>query len=261
MKGKKNQEIIEYCKNNNINLINLRNIKKQGKTRIIVTFKCLDCNERYDMMWDNVKKQEFPGYCTKCAHKKSQDYRRLKAQDVVNKFEQAGYKVITPIDKIKPKGKEKKYNKAVVTIENRNGYQFDICYNNFHNRLEHYINLNKFGDEAYDFSKRKYEQCIKEYLDELNIPYKREFVFSDAISSKKRLFRFDFCLFYTLPEKRMIIEVDEKQHSTDVRDVIKRDKQKNYYCATHQIPLLRIWYKDIENGIYKKQIDNFLSTC
>lgn len=258
VREKKVQEITEYCKQNGIDLINLRHMQKQGKTRIILTFNCKDCNERYDMMWDNVKTQEFPGYCTKCAHKRSQDYRRLQAQDIVNKFEQYGYKVLTPVDKIKPKGKEKKYNKAIVTVENKAGYQFDICYNNFHNRLQHYIELNELGDDAYDFSNRVYEQKVKECLDELGVPYKREFVFTNLRSKENRVLRFDFCLFFTEPEHRMIIEVDERHHELNQQDIKDRDKQKDYYCKVNNIPILRIDYTQINQGLTKDLITKFL---
>lgn len=260
MREKKKQEIIKFCEEHDINLINLRNMKKQGKTRIIVTFLCKDCGTRYDMTWDNVKTQEFMGYCTKCAHRKSQDSRRLQAQDVVNKFVQHGYKVITPIDKIKPRGKNNTYNHAIVTIEDRFGYQFNISYNTFHNKIDYYVKLNELGDDAFDFSNREYEQKIKEALDELNISYKREFIVQGFKSKKKGTFRFDFCLFYTEPEKRMMIEVDESHHNSNFRGVQDRDKQKNYYCEINNIPLLRINQTDVKNNKHKQMIIDFLKS-
>lgn len=259
MREKKKQEIINFCKENKINLINLRNMKKQGKTRIIVTFLCNECGTRYDMMWDNVKTQEFIGSCTKCAHKKSQDYRRLQAQDVINKFVQNGYKVITPIDKIKPRGKNKSYNRAVVTVEDNFGYQFNVTYNAFRNKIDYYKKLNELGDNAHEYNSHKFEQKVKEVLDELKIPYKREFVVIGLKSIKKGTFRFDFCLFYTEPSKRLFIEVDEKYHNTNYRNIKERDKQKNYYCEKNNIPLLRIKQNDIGNGEYKQMITDFLN--
>lgn len=256
MTDKKKQEIIDFCKENNINLINIRNMFKSGRTTIVLTFLCNDCGTRYDMDWSNVKSQTFKGCCTKCAHKRSQDYRRLQAQNLVEKFEQYGYKVITPLDKIKPRGKNDTLNKAIVTIEDRFGYQFEICYNNFHNRLKHYIALNENGDDCYDFEGRVYEQKVKEYLDTKNIPYKREFIV--PIKSKKNgTLRFDFCLFYTEPSKRMAIEVDEGHHTA--KKVQKRDRQKDYYCKTNNIPLLRINYRIIrDTNDYKDMIDRFI---
>ena len=259
MREKKAQEITEYCKQNGIDLINLRNMQKQGKTRIILTFKCKDCNERYDMMWDNVKTQEFPGCCTKCAHKRSQDYRRLQAQDVVNKFEQYGYKVLTPVDKIKPKGKEKNYNKAIVTVENKAGKQFDVCYNNFHNRLQHYIELNELGKRPRSMDDRKYEKMICDYLDFLNIPYKREFMYSNLRGKNGGMLRFDFCLWYDDPSMRKMIEVDEKHHGEDSYKNNDHDKAKDYYCEKHEIPLLRISYRELDNDNYKQKIDEFIT--
>lgn len=256
MQEKKKQEIIDYCKQKGIDLINIRNMKKQGKTRIIVTFRCKGCGARYDMMWDNIKLQDFPGYCTKCAHKKSQVYRRLSAMDVVKKFEDYGYRVVTPIDKIKPKGKYKTLNQTKIEVENKFGYRFFTCYRTFCDKIDRFIKLNENQNDYYS-GQHKYEEIISAYLDELNIPYKREFVFNDCRGRSNVVMKFDFCLFYTEPQKRMIIEVDERHHWEE--KVQKRDRIKNYYCAQNNIPLLRIYYLDIKNSDkYKQLINDFL---
>lgn len=259
MRESKVQEIIGFCQDKNINLINLRNMRKQGKTRIVVTFKCNNCGKRYDMTWDNVKAQEFPGCCTSCAHKRSQDYRRLKAQDLINKFEQAGYKVVTPIDKIKPRGKDKNYNKTIVLIENKSGDQFKVCYNNFHNRLQYYIELNEQGIKPRTQDDIVLESKVKEYLDEIHIPYKREFTFGDLRGKNGGMLRFDFCLFYTDKDKLKLIEVDEFHHNIPSYRNKSHDKAKNFYCKNKNIPLLRISYKDFEEGKYKDLINQFIS--
>ena len=68
IREKKQQEIIKWCKNKQIELLNLRHMTKQGKTRIVTTIKCSECGERYDTTWDNLKVHEFAGLCTCCAH-------------------------------------------------------------------------------------------------------------------------------------------------------------------------------------------------
>ena len=231
-------------------------MRKQGKTRIVLTFNCKDCDTRYDMMWDNVKTQEFKGCCTKCAHKRSQDYRRLQAKDLINKFEQYGYKVITPIEKIKPRGKNKTLNQTKVLVEDKFGYRFEINYNNFCNRIDRYIELNNDNNNFYA-GKHIYEEKVCQYLEELQIPYKREFVFQDCRGKDNRQMRFDFCLYFNQPEKHLLIEIDERHHTNT--KVKKRDRIKNYYCEKNNIPLLRIDYRDIRDlDNFKKQIDNFL---
>lgn len=258
MRKGKEEQIVDFCKTNGIDLIGMRNMCKQNKTRIILTFRCKDCGIEYDMMWDNVKTQEFMGCCTKCAHKRSQDYRRLEAQKLIDKFAQYGYRVITPIDKIKPRGKGETLNKAVVTVEDRFGYQFDICYNNFHNRLNRYIKLNKDNND-YHCGVHTAEEIIRDYLTELAVPFKREFTFDDCRGQKGRLMRFDFCLYFTEPEKRMIIEIDERHHKSSVK-VQQRDEIKNQYCEQHNIPMLRIEDKDVLNSEnYKDKICRFIN--
>lgn len=256
MREKKKQEIIDYCNEKGIELINLRNMKKQGKTRIVITFRCKVCGTRYDMTWDNVKTQEFPGYCTKCAHKESQNYRRLQAQSLIDKFKEYGYKVLTPLDCIRPKGKAKTLNKVNLLVEDKFGYQFEICYNNFIMRLDQYIKYNEDNNNYYQ-QKHTFEEIVAKYLEELRIPFKREFIFNDCKGKKNHLMRFDFCLFFTCPDKRMIIEIDEKHHAEE--EVKERDKIKDIYCFKNGIPILRIYYLNIKNSeLYKQQINNFL---
>ena len=208
------------------------------------------------MMWDNVKKQEFLGCCTKCAHKRSQDYRRLQAQDLIDRFTQYGYKVLTPPDKIKPRGKGETLNKAVVLIEDKMGYQFYICYNNFSNRLDRYIELNE-DNNIYFQKKHLCEETVGDFLKSVDVPFKREFVINEFRGAKKHHFRFDFCLFFTEKDKWLMVEIDEPHHSQ--LKVKKRDAQKDYYCQTHNIPLLRIDSSFvIDSEKYKNKITEFI---
>ena len=102
--------------------------------------------------------------------------------DVINKFEAAGYKVLTPKDKIKPVGQSKSYNKAKVMIENKFGQVFIINYNNFSNRFQYYKQLNSEDGYSAEGMRKKsyYEKIVAEFLNEQNIPYKREFKFTDC---------------------------------------------------------------------------------
>lgn len=261
LKEKTKNEIIDWCKNNNIQCINIRSFKKKGKSRIKVTIKCNECGGRSDILKENLMTQKFPGLCTKCAHKKSQDYRRLQVDDVINKFEAAGYKVLTPKDKIKPVGQSKSYNKAKVMIENKFGQVFIINYNNFSNKFQYYKQLNSEDGYSAEGMRKKscYEKIVAEFLNEQNIPYKREFKFTDC--KKKRLLPFDFCLWYNSP-KRMLIEVDGELHYKQIEEfqqIQENDKHKTKYCKYKKIPLLRIPYWEFnENEDYKQSIISFI---
>lgn len=253
------QEIIGWCKEHNIQCLNIRSFKQGGKSRIKVTIKCNECGARSDIFKENLMSQKFPGLCTKCAHKRSQDYRRLQAQDIVNKFESAGYKVLTPINQIKPVGKNQSYNKSKVVIENKFGQIFTVDYNNFSNRLKYYKQLN--SDEGYSAEgsrqKSRYEQMVADFLNEQNIPYKREFKFTDC--KKKKILPFDFCLWYD-GDNRILIEVDgERHYKPGFQALRENDEHKTKYCIYKHIPLLRIPYWEFnDNEDYKQSITSFI---
>lgn len=261
IREKTKKEIIDFCKENNIECLNIRSFKQNGKSRIKVTIKCRECGSRSDILKENLISQKFPGLCTSCAHKKSQDYRRLEVESIVGKFESAGYKVLTPKNKIKPVGKSQTYNKSKVMIENKFGQTFVIDYNNFSNRLQYYKQLN--SEDGYSAEgqrqKSRYEQMVANFLDEQNIPYKREFKFTDC--KKKRLLPFDFCLWYNLPN-RVLIEVDGELHykqNSHLEEVQSNDEYKTRYCEYKNIPLLRIPYWEFnESEDYKKSIFSFI---
>ena len=232
IKEKTKQEIIDWCNKNNIKYLDIRSFKQKGKSRIKITIKCKECGNRSDILKENLMSQKFPGLCTSCVHKKSQDYRRLEVESIIEKFESVGYKVLTPKDKIKPVGKNQTYNKSKVMIENKFGQTFVVNYNNFSNRLQYYKQLN--SEDGYSAEgqrqKSRYEQMVANFLDEQNIPYKREFKFTDC--RKKRLLPFDFCLWYDSPN-RVLIEVDGELHYKQnpcLEEVQSNDEHKTRYC-------------------------------
>ena len=118
IREKTKQEIIDWCKEHDVESINIHSFRQNGKSRIKVTIKCRECGSRSDILKENLISQKFPGLCTSCAHKKSQEYRRLEIESIIEKFESVGYKVLTPKNKIKPFGKNQTYNKSKVIIEN-----------------------------------------------------------------------------------------------------------------------------------------------
>lgn len=113
------------------------------------------------------------------------------------------------------------------------------------------------------------ELIISKILKENHIPSKRNYKFDDCKGEKGRLYRFDFGILNKDNQLLYLIEFDGEQHFTgknrgwfsldSINGTQKRDKLKNDYCFTNNIPLIRIPYtrlkklniKDIELGTTK----------
>ena len=260
MREKKYEEIVCFCKEHDVDFVTIRNVQKSGKTRIKITAKCRKCNNRFDVTSDTLRKQKYPGLCTRCAHIESAIKNKLTAQKVVNGFQSFGYKVLTPIDKIKPVGKHNSFLKSKVLVQDKNGTTYYICWNNFWSRRDTYIALNNGGYSAAGTREPSpLEALVANYLDEIGVAFKREFKFSDC-SGDYAMLPFDFCINYKSKEK-MLIEVDGPLHyKTGIdKNRQKYDRTKNLYCETNGIPLLRIPYWEFDEAeTYKQKIQSFI---
>ncbi len=87
------------------------------------------------------------------------------------------------------------------------------------------------------------EHCAEDIFRQYNIKYETQKVFPDSSLS------FDFYL----PEYNCVIECDGAQHfrafndwqsDTKLQETRNRDKQKDNYCSTHNIKLIRIPFWD-----------------
>lgn len=236
----------------------MRNIKKSGKTRVIITLKCSECNQRFDVSFDTLKRQKYKGICTKCAHRKSAAYKILTRDEIVNRFESNGYKVLTPLKDINPKG-HKGWEKVRVDIENKYGQRFKTSCNNFLSRLDYYNDLNANNYKDIMLGKESRFECkVRQYLESINIKFKQEFRITNCRGSKYPL-SFDFCLNYDTENSWSMIEVDGERHfRSEFKDVQKNDRTKNYYCRINNIPLLRIPYDKFNNNDYIDMINDFI---
>lgn len=88
------------------------------------------------------------------------------------------------------------------------------------------------------------EQKISQILREANLPFEKEKIFKDGITSNGGNMRFDFFV-----DNKYIIEYDGKQHfqnnawgSDTLKQIQQRDKEKNIYCHIHHYPVIRIPY-------------------
>ena len=100
---------------------------------------------------------------------------------------------------------------------------------------------------------------VEQFLDDIVIPYKQEFKFSDC-RGKKKMLPFDFCLNYDTNSK-LLIEVDGERHYKEYfKEVHDNDRTKDGYCKYKNIPLLRIPYWEFESNQYKLSILHFINT-
>ena len=256
------QNIELFCKDNNLSPINIRGVYKKNKAKIFLTLICSECGSRFDIQWESLKQQKYRDLCTKCAHRRSTEYKTLNVDSIIKRFEQEGFRVITPKDKIKRHGGRSIYN-TTVQIENKYGNIYSTNCNNFCTNIDYYRKLSNIDNKMYG-AKSRYEYFVREFLKENNIPFKQEFVISDCKNVAP--LRFDFALYYNT-DNFLLIEVDGEQHfgkgglfGEDFKSIIKRDKIKNYYCEKHKIPLLRIPYNAFKrkNNDYKNMILEFV---
>ena len=100
------------------------------------------------------------------------------------------------------------------------------------------------------------ETIIEHILRENNIKYRQQYVFPDLISEKYGYLKFDFAIFDENNSLKYLIEFNGKQHYEPIEYFggeeqfklqKKNDKLKQDYCKMHNIPLIIISYKDIEN--------------
>ena len=127
-----------------------------------------------------------------------------------------------------------------------------------------------YGGGCPNCSGSKGEIKIRDFLDDLNLSYEREFSFDDLWGDCDRQLRFDFAVFNEDDSIKCLIEYDGIQHfkpinfwgneysHTQLRfETLQRyDKRKNNYCKKNGIKLIRIPYTEFENieEILEKQI-------
>lgn len=102
----------------------------------------------------------------------------------------------------------------------------------------------------------KFEDKVANLLTQNHIKFKREVIFPDLKNYGGHNLRFDFVC-YKQNKIAFIIEVDGIQHykyvarfyktQLDFQKAQERDRRKNSYCLSHNIPLIRIPYWEEDN--------------
>lgn len=98
------------------------------------------------------------------------------------------------------------------------------------------------------------EQFIQEILEKYNIDFKKQYSFPDLKDHKP--LKFDFAVFKNKILYKLI-EYDGRQHfdqsSLFYSDTMKQhDQSKTDYCITHNIPLLRLKFEDLNESLLER---------
>lgn len=104
-----------------------------------------------------------------------------------------------------------------------------------------------------------YEYLVMQYFKDKDMSYVFQFVDHSCVSSGGNPSRFDF----SIPDVGLI-EVDGEGHFRPISNwnfekAIKDDTLKTKFCEDNDIPLLRIHYKQMQDGTYVGLIEDFLA--
>lgn len=103
------------------------------------------------------------------------------------------------------------------------------------------------------------EQQIASLLIKLNIKFETQKSFSTLYSKKNRKLKYDFYL----PKQNILIEFDGQQHylktNYSSEDGLINDQIKNKWSLTHNIPLYRIPYSELNKIEKKENLMNLLN--
>ena len=104
---------------------------------------------------------------------------------------------------------------------------------------------------------------IKGFLENNKIKFLKEYTFKDLLSERGHKLRFDFAVFDSNNNLKLLIEYDGPQHKKPVNiyggkqqfDILQQnDKLKNDYCEKNNIPLFRIDYNK-QNSVIEKEVE------
>lgn len=120
------------------------------------------------------------------------------------------------------------------------------CHQLYEATIQNVINGSLCPKCAFNYDS-KASLTVEHFLNQLNIPFKKEYTFPDLKGINNKSLRFDFCLITSTP--LTLIEVDGEQHTRPIEyfggeDSFKRlqinDEAKNCYALKHGYNLIRI---------------------
>lgn len=292
---KENIKLLLYRKNPNLEFIDCVTKKHSGKIRTLVTIKCT-CGNEFIREFSHIQNDKHL-LCEKCTRELERQARKKIYNNKYSKgIDKSKYQLVNPTQDLYSNKLTEVIEKDTgfkgFIYPNR-PHQKMIVFGRYINRSNYVYNVNllldKYGSKtrAIDFvddsnvkficecgqeyiaswrsvpnnnkyycdicTQRisEYELIFKKYLDNIKEEYIREYTFNNCRDITPLPFDFH------LTKYDILIEIDGRQHKYDPY-TIAHDKIKNEYCQKHNIPLLRIWYEDIQNGKYVEIFEEFI---
>lgn len=229
-KTKLDFNIIKNKIETNSKLIVLSNENNYLNQSSKILLKC-ECGNIFDSAYRKLRENKFQTKCRLCRTNSTIQKRHNDATNKFMKFisDSNDYELIKYID-----------SRSYATLKCKHcGCFFEIVPHSLY-----------AGTGCKCQSRSKGEKIITKLLEEKNINFKHEFIFSDCKSPKKFPLRFDFYI----PDCNTCIEFDGQFHyaETDLRKSdlnyqLKCDDIKNKYCLDNNINIIRIPYWEIDN--------------
>lgn len=223
------EEIVNLYKNANLVLLSKESDYKNRCTRL----HCMDeKGYKFAVKLDSVRSGIFNG---------------IERYAVTNPFALENLRHYITLNKINAVAL-KRLNQRVWRFECSCGDMFDMGLTNF---LKGCVRCPKCVN-----TDSQYSLAVREWLDENNIPYTKEYRFDDC--RHKKPLPFDFMIEKKKKEV-VLIEVDGQQHfyttpwtsEEDLKLQQKRDRIKDRYCKNNNYTLIRIPFWKINSGTYK----------
>lgn len=126
-------------------------------------------------------------------------------------------------------------------------------------------NLTNGNTQSCGCLKSKGELKINQLLTNMKIDFKTQYYFDDCrFPNTNRIAYFDYAIFNDNNELQILIEYDGPQHEVgwgqkeeSLKEIQERDRLKEEYCRSKNIPLIRISYRDY-NKINEDYLNNII---
>ena len=291
---KENIKLLLYRRNPNLEFIDCVTKKHSGKMRILVTIRCV-CGNEFVKELNHIRNDKYL-LCEKCTRElqrqsRKNTYNKKYLRDIHNSkyelidenqdlYSNKGVEVIDTETQFRGYINPNRLHRKMLIFSlryNKNNYIYNtnILLQKYgcktkaielmdNNKMKFICECGKeyiANNRAVENSKfycdectqkiSKYELLFKQYLDSIQEEYIKEYSFNNCRNIIPLPFDFH------LTKYDVLIEIDGRQHKYDPY-TIAHDKIKNEYCQKHNIPLLRIWYEDIQNGKYVEIFEEFI---
>jgi hypothetical protein len=201
-------------------------------------FKCSDCLKTFVRRWDVMRNMAHCIYCFQEVPTEDHSFIK-KYPDIAKEWD---YEKNGNID----------VNKVFYASNIKRWWKCEICGNSFEMAV---CNRTTRGQGCPYCRMSKKVKLIYNVLKNNGFDFDIEYEFDDLLSAFGNPLRYDFAIFKNHHKKSLVlVEYDDIQHEefipyfhrteTMFNEAMRRDELKNMYAKNHNIPLLRITYKD-----------------